>query len=86
MNKSVKSTILLLMAAIIWGSAFVAQRSGMDSIGPFYFCAIRSIIGSGALFVVYLITKKSSAEAQQTKEEKQKKISVFSKAVLCADL
>lgn len=86
MNKSVKSTILLLMAAIIWGSAFVAQRSGMDSIGPFYFCAIRSIIGSGALFVVYLITKKSSAETQQTKEEKQKENKLLLKGSLVCGL
>lgn len=71
MNKSVKSTILLLMAAIIWGSAFVAQRSGMDSIGPFYFCALRSITGAFALWIVYLITDKASLKSKQSDEEKK---------------
>lgn len=56
MNKTLRSTICLFSAAIIWGSAFVAQRSGMDSIGPFYFCALRSLIGSLALAIVFLLT------------------------------
>lgn len=70
MNKSAKSTILLLMAAIIWGSAFVAQRAGMDSIGPFYFCALRSIIGALSLWIVYIITDKASSKNKQSEEEK----------------
>lgn len=40
------------------GSAFVAQRSGMDDIGPFYFCALRSLIGSLALMIVFLLTDR----------------------------
>ena len=58
MNKSLQSTICLFLAAIIWGSAFVAQRSGMDDIGPFYFCALRSLIGSLALMIVFLLTDR----------------------------
>ena len=58
MNKSLQSTICLFLAAIIWGSAFVAQRSGMNDIGPFYFCALRSLIGSLALMLVFLLTDR----------------------------
>lgn len=72
MSNKAKSTISLLIAAIIWGSAFVAQRTGMDSIGPFYFCAFRSIIGSLALTLVFVISdKKASLHKDFTKEEKQ---------------
>lgn len=72
MSKSAKSTISLMIAAAIWGSAFVAQRAGMDSIGPFYFCAFRSIIGSLTLTVVFIISdKKASLHKQITPKEKQ---------------
>lgn len=37
---------LLLLTAIIWGGGFVAQRLGMDHIGPFMFNGIRFGIGS----------------------------------------
>ncbi|AXS42060.1 DMT family transporter [Breoghania sp. L-A4] len=37
---------LLLTAAAIWGSAFVAQATAMDDIGPLYFSGIRFLIAS----------------------------------------
>lgn len=48
MKKQLKGSILLLLATIIWGSAFVSQSVGMDHIGPFTFQAVRcwlAIIG-----------------------------------------
>ena len=35
---------MLFLAAFIWGTAFVAQVTGMDKIGPFTFNMARSII------------------------------------------
>lgn len=40
---------LLLLTAVIWGCAFVAQRAGMRHIGPFTFNAIRFFLGASAL-------------------------------------
>ncbi len=40
---------LLLLTALIWGLAFVAQRAGMDSVGPFTYNAIRFALGSVCL-------------------------------------
>lgn len=48
-----KANALLLLTALIWGFAFVAQRVGMLHIGPFTFNAIR--FGLGALSLVPLI-------------------------------
>ena len=42
---SIKSMILLVLTALIWGMAFVAQSVGMNYIGPFTFNCIRSIMG-----------------------------------------
>lgn len=47
--------LLLLLAAFIWGSAFVAQSVGMDFVGPFTFSTVRSIIGSLVLIPVVLL-------------------------------
>jgi len=44
-----KSDGLLLLTAAIWGLAFVAQRSGMASIGPFAFNAARFALGAASL-------------------------------------
>lgn len=40
---------MLLLTAVIWGVAFVAQSAGMDYVGPFTFNAVRSIIGGFVL-------------------------------------
>ncbi len=44
-----KSDSLLLLAAAIWGFAFVAQRAGMEHVGPFIFNAVRFALGSFVL-------------------------------------
>jgi drug/metabolite transporter (DMT)-like permease len=44
--------LILLLAAVIWGFAFVAQRMGMEHIGPFMFNAIRFGLGAGVIAVV----------------------------------
>jgi drug/metabolite transporter (DMT)-like permease len=41
-----KADLLLLITAAIWGFAFVAQRAGMASMGPFTFNAIRFSLGA----------------------------------------
>jgi drug/metabolite transporter (DMT)-like permease len=51
-----KSDGLLLLAAIIWGFAFVAQRIGMVHIGPFLFNGVRFALG--CLVLLPLVLKK----------------------------
>ncbi|MBI5541483.1 MAG: DMT family transporter [Bacteroidia bacterium] len=57
-NKQFISALLLTLAAIIWGFAFVAQKMGMEFIGPFLFNAIRFIMGSLILLPVVLLSKQ----------------------------
>jgi drug/metabolite transporter (DMT)-like permease len=45
-HKHVQSDLLFLLSAIIWGFAFVAQRMGMDHVGPFTFNGIRFLLGA----------------------------------------
>jgi len=53
------SDSLLLLTAAIWGFAFVAQRVGMDDLGPFAFNAVRYAIG--ALVLLPLIRHRRRA-------------------------
>jgi drug/metabolite transporter (DMT)-like permease len=41
-----KSDLILLLAAAIWGFAFVAQRIGMDYVGPFTYNGVRFALGT----------------------------------------
>jgi drug/metabolite transporter (DMT)-like permease len=50
MNKrALGADVLLLLTACIWGFGFVAQRSGMEYLGPFAFNGIRFLLGSLSL-------------------------------------
>lgn len=48
---------LLLLTALIWGMAFVAQSVGMDYLGPCAFNGVRSLIGGVALLPVIALSK-----------------------------
>ena len=50
MKKQLIGNLYLFVAVLIWGSTFVAQSVGMDSVGPFTFLAVRSILA-----VVFLL-------------------------------
>jgi drug/metabolite transporter (DMT)-like permease len=55
--QTIRSNALLLITAAIWGFAFVAQRVGMDYIGPFTFNAARFILGSLSLLPLVFISR-----------------------------
>ncbi|TWH45461.1 DMT family transporter [Sporomusa sp. KB1] len=59
---AMKSNLLLLFAAAIWGFAFVAQRVGMEHVGPFTFNGIRFVLGSLSLLpLIFYFQKKPQA-------------------------
>ena len=55
-KRALKSEGLLLLTSAIWGFAFVAQRVGMDYVGPFTFNGVRFALGS--LVLLPLILRK----------------------------
>ncbi len=46
---TLKADVLLLFTAAIWGFAFVAQRMGMDHVGPFTYNGVRFALGGLSL-------------------------------------
>lgn len=71
-KKQLRNSVFLLLTAVIWGVAFVAQSVGMDYVGPFTFNCVRSIIGGIFLIpcIIFLRYLK--------KQEKNRKISGMS--------
>jgi len=47
-----KGNFLMIIAAALWGFAFVAQKTGMDYLGPFMFSAIRFAVGASCLLLL----------------------------------
>jgi len=51
-KKSVRANLILLVTAVIWGGGFVAQRLGMQQMGPYVFNGFRFLIGAITLLPV----------------------------------
>ncbi|WP_373500179.1 DMT family transporter [Desulfococcus sp.] len=52
---TLRSNMLLMLTATIWGVAFVAQRIGMEHVGPFTFNAVRFALGGLSLLPVMIL-------------------------------
>ena len=62
-----KNSLCLLLAATIWGIAFVAQSVSMDYIGGFTFNAVRNLIGALTLLpVIWGLGKTKAPEEKNT--------------------
>ena len=70
MNKKMQSNILLLITAVIWGSAFVAQKAGAV-LEPFTYNGIRMLIGGLVLIPVIFIFKKVNGENEEEKKSEE---------------
>lgn len=73
MKQQIKSSLILLLTATIWGVAFVAQSVGMEYIGPFTFNAIRCVLGGMVLIPVILVLKKKKETGAENQEKEDKK-------------
>ena len=73
MSKKMRGNLMLMLTAFIWGSSFVAQKSGMDLIGPLAFNGIRTLIGGIVLIPAIMFLKnwkvKKALQAGETAAE-----------------
>jgi drug/metabolite transporter (DMT)-like permease len=71
-NKAIRADIIMLITAAIWGFAFVAQREGMETMGPFLFNGARFFIGVAVLspLVWYLSKKKKLSNKKEVSTKK----------------
>ncbi|WP_394560926.1 DMT family transporter [Aquipseudomonas alcaligenes] len=53
-SQALRADLLMLLTAMIWGSSFVAQRLGMDAVGPFLYTGLRFTLASLVLLPLVL--------------------------------
>lgn len=70
----VRHTIFPILAAFIWGTAFAFQSMCTDYIPPMTFNAIRGLIASITLFVIYVIYKKARSRVSAPEKISKKKL------------
>ena len=70
MTKKLKGSLLLLLAAIIWGTAFVAQSEGMNYVEPFTYNAVRTLLGGIVLVPVVFIAERFRNRSETEADKK----------------
>lgn len=63
-TRQLRGGAMLMLTALIWGTAFVAQSVGMDYLGPCAFTATRNFIGCVALLPVIALASRLRSGAQ----------------------
>lgn len=82
-NKKARGSVLLFLAALIWGAAFVAQKIGSADIGAFTFSASRFYISAAALLPLALIGGRKNDVLKPEEEKKDNKKATYLGGVLC---
>jgi drug/metabolite transporter (DMT)-like permease len=72
-NKSLLSSAVLLLAAMIWGFAFVAQNALADTVPPFTVNAVRSLIASAVLMPAAMIIRRMNGKTPIEKSSADRK-------------
>lgn len=80
-SKELLYSLLLLLAAVIWGFAFVVQSYAMETIGPISFNSIRWLIGSLSVLPLCAVVNRKNRD--KINEEERKKIRKYTLAGGC---
>ena len=70
-RKEIGGMACLVLAALIWGFAFVSQVQGMDSTIPLFFGATRFTLGSISLIPLLWFRRSTIAEQERKRRETQ---------------
>lgn len=84
MNKFIlRQSIVLFLTAVIWGVAFVAQKDGMDYVGPFTYNGVRSILGGLVLLPCIILLDKVRGGAEESSSNKQERKELIIGGLCC---
>lgn len=81
--KKLKGSLLLLVAAVIWGITFVAQSDAMEHIDPFTFNFVRFFIGACVMLPFVPEFRKNHKSTSMPIPEGKKKSWVAIGCILC---
>jgi len=83
MSKQIKGTLMLLLAALLWGSTFVAQDVSVDLIGPFTFQGTRQILGCLVLLPVIALRRKANNDPHRAQSSGQYRKTLLLSGLAC---
>ena len=69
-----KGVVMLMLTALIWGSSFVAQSVGMESVEAFTFNGIRTLMGAVVLLPFILIRDRVQGKTMTQEQLRQRKV------------
>lgn len=72
MNVKLKQVLLPLIAAFIWGSAFVAQKGGAEMLGPLSFNWVRSLVAALGLLVLVRVLARRAPPPEKSPAERRR--------------
>lgn len=84
-TQQMKSSLILLLTALIWGVAFVAQSVGMDYVGPFTFNCVRSILGGLVLIPCIFVLDRIRPE-RKADQKRAGRRTLLTGGILCGVL
>ena len=83
MKNRLAGNIALFLTALIWGLGFVAQRAGMEFIGPFTFNAVRSFLGALSLVPLILWFKYTNTDKRTAKRKYVQRVGLAKAGISC---
>lgn len=84
MSRKTGHSLLLALASLIWGIAFVAQRTGGEAVGAFSFNSVRNLIGSAVLLpVIRWLNHKKDLKNSTAESGKQEKADLWIGGICC---
>ena len=83
MKNKLQANLALFLTAAIWGLSFVAQREGMEHIGPFTFNMVRSFLGALSLLPVILWVKFSKPDKRTKRMKRYQHINLARAGIGC---
>lgn len=73
MKQKIRSSLILVVTALIWGVAFVAQSEGGDAVGPYTFNCVRMLLGALALVPAILLLDRVHPTGRKPKNRQEHK-------------
>ena len=83
MKNRLVGNLALFLTALIWGMGFVAQRAGMEFIGPFTFNAVRNFLGALSLVPLILWVKYSKVDKRTPVRKYVQRVGLAKAGISC---
>lgn len=83
MIRKFRGNFMLLIAALIWGTAFVAQSKGMNYVQPFTYNAARTLLGGIVLIPVIAVFRKYGRLSNESNKSKSNSRTTVLGGIVC---